>query len=336
MTNRRKFIGGLALGAAAGLTGGATAAEPRATSAFAKLTGREFQGMEGAFAPLFSPFAADGSLNEAAIDPCVEHCLKHGLRGFYVTGSTGEGLFMNVEERKRLMKRVADANKRRGKLIAHIGAMSTRDAVELARAAADFGYDWVSAQAPVFFNTSWDSCYYHFKTISEATDLPFMIYSRLAKIDPEKDAKIFDLKNVKGMKYTGYEYWTVRTLKDHLNKEAIFFAGADEQVVGAFGFTGVFSGAIGTTYNMLPDQIVKICNLAAAGRLGEAEPYEHEIQRFIRVCQSGGGYGYWKMAMRYLGFNMGQARPPACPVSAADYAAFAEKLAKLEFLKPRA
>ena len=333
MTDRRKFIGGLALGAAAGLTGNAKADGPSGTSAFAELSGREFRGMQGAYAPLYTPFTADDRLNEGAVAPCVEFCLKHGLRGFYVNGSTGEGLLQSVDERKRMMKCVADANKGRGKLIAHVGAMATRDAVELARYAADIGYDWVSAQAPVFFATGWDACYYHFKTISEATDLPFMIYSRLAKIDPEKDARLFDLKNVKGMKYTGYEYWTVRMLKDRLGKEAIFFAGADEQVVGAFGFTGVFSGAIGTTYNTLPDQIVKICELAAAGRLNEAEPYQHRIQRFIEVCQTGNSFSYWKATMRYLGMDVGQARPPSPSVSEEQYRAFAAKLAKLDFLR---
>ena len=332
MTNRRNFIGGLALGAAAGLTGSAKAAEPSGTSAFAKLSGKEFRGMEGAHAPLYTPFAADGRLNEGAVAPCVEFCLKHGLKGFYVNGSTGEGLFQNVDERKRMMKSVADANRGRGKLIAHVGAMATRDAVELARYAADIGYDWISAQAPIFFATDWDSCYHHFKTISEATDLPFMIYSRQAKVDPEKDARLFELKNVKGMKYTGYEYWMVRLLKDRINKEAIFFAGADEQVLGAFGFTGVFSGAIGTTYNTIPDQIVKLCELAASGRLAEAEPYQHRIQRFIRVCQSGQGFSWWKASMRYLGMDVGQARPPSCPISEAQYAAFAEKLSNLGFV----
>ena len=89
----------------------------------------------------------------------------------------------------------------------------------------------MSSVAPVYFGQCFDAAYDHYRRISSATDLPFMIYSLGADIVPDRDAKFFDLKNVKGMKYTNYKYWTVQALRDRLPKEVIFFAGADEQVL---------------------------------------------------------------------------------------------------------
>ena len=189
--------------------------------------GKAFAGMAGAYSALYTPFKKDGSLNEEMIEKVIDYGLSRGLRGFYLTGSTGEGFLLSKEERKRVYVRAAKAAKGRAKLIAHVGCLSTDDAVELAKFAAKTGIDWVSSVAPVYFGQCFDAAYDHYRRISSATDLPFMIYSLGADIVPDRDARFFDLKNVKGMKYTNYKYWTVQALRNRLSKEVIFFAGAD-------------------------------------------------------------------------------------------------------------
>ena len=195
--------------------------------------GKAFVGMAGAYSALYTPFKKDGSLNEEMIEKVIDYGLSMCLRGFYLTGSTGEGFLLSKDERKRVYARAAKASKGRAKLIAHVGCLSTDDAVELAKFAAKTGIDWVSSVAPVYFGQCFDAAYDHYRRISSATDLPFMIYSLGADIVPDRDARFFDLRNVKGMKYTNYKYWTVQALRNRLSKEVVFFAGADEQVLSA-------------------------------------------------------------------------------------------------------
>ena len=296
--------------------------------------GPEFAGMAGAYAALVTPYRKDGSINEEMIETLVEYGLANGLRGFYLTGSTGEGLVLSKAERKLVYERVAKAARGRAKLIAHVGSMSTDDSVELARYAAKAGCDWVSSIAPVFFGQSFDAAYQHYKSISEATDLPFMIYARNQQIDPERDVRFFDLKNVKGMKYTGYAYWTVKQLRRRLPKPAIFFAGADEQELCAFAYGDTFSGCIGTTDNMMPAHHVRICELAGEGRFTEAAPLMDDVVRFVELVVGVPHFSYWKSVMRYLGMDCGPARSPAGqPLTEAQYQAYAAKLDELGFLK---
>ena len=51
-----------------------------------------------------------------------------------------------------------------------------------------------------------------------------------AALVPERDIRLFDIPNVKGMKYTGRDYYAAQRLKRRLNesKETIWFAGCDE------------------------------------------------------------------------------------------------------------
>ena len=328
--SRRQFI---AMGA--GAVADAFAAENTGVSPSVRVpAGAGFEDMAGAYAALVTPYRKDGSVNEEMIERLVEHGLANGLRGFYLTGSTGEGFLLSPDERVLVYERAVKAARGRAKLIAHVGALSTDEAVSLARRAAKAGVDWVSSVAPVYFGQNFDAAFAHYKAIAGATDLPFMIYSVGAQVVPDRDAKFFDIPNVKGMKYTGYAYWTVKQLKRRLSKEAIFFAGADEQELCAFAYGDTFSGCIGTTDNMIPAHHARICALAAEGRFTEAQPLMDDVVRFVELVVSAPNASYWKSAMRYIGLDCGPARSPAGqPLSDAEYEAYAAKIDALGFIE---
>ena len=329
-TSRRNFIAGAAaIGAAYGVQAG-TAGR---TLAFPSYTGKEFQGMDGVYAALFTPFGKDGSLNEEMVEKEIEYGLRNGLRGFYLTGGTGEGLNMTFDERVRVYRRAVKAANGRAKLIAHVGCLSTDDAVELAKFAAKTGIDWVSSVAPVYFGQCFDAAYDHYRRISSATDLPFMIYSLGADIVPDRDAKFFDLKNVKGMKYTNYKYWTVQALRNRLSKEVIFFSGADEQALSALA-TGIFSGCIGSSQNIIPAHFAKICELAGANDFAAAAKLQSEVVRFVEQLIAKPNGSWHKSMMKYIGLDCGEGRAPnGRPLSKAERKDLFARLDSLGFVR---
>ena len=292
-----------------------------------------FKGMAGAYSALYTPFRKDGSLNEEMVEKVIDYGISRGLRGFYLTGSTGEGFLLSPDERKRVYARAVKAAKGRVKLIAHVGCLATSDAIDLARYAAKVGIDWVSSVAPVYFGQCFDAAYDHYRRISSATDLPFMIYSIGADIVPDRDVRFFDLKNVKGMKYTNYKYWTVQALRDRLPKEAIFFAGADEQVLSALA-TGIFSGCIGTSQNVIPAHFARICEHVAEGELAAAAKLQAEVVRFVEQLTAKPNGSWHKSMMKYIGLDCGEGRAPnGRPLSAAERKDLFARLDALGFVK---
>ena len=295
--------------------------------------GKSFEGMTGAYSALYTPFRKDGSLNEEMIEKVIGYGLSRGLKGFYLTGSTGEGFLLSKEERKRVYSRAVKAAKGRAKLIAHVGCLATDDAVELARYAAKVGIDWVSSVAPVYFGQNFEAAYDHYRRISSATDLPFMIYSLGADIVPDRDAKFFDLKNVKGMKYTNYKYWTVQALRNRLSKEAIFFAGADEQVLPGLA-TGIFAGCIGTSQNVIPAHFARICALAEENNFAEASALQAEVVRFVEQLIAKPNGSWHKSMMKYIGLDCGEGRAPnGRPLAKAELKDLFARLDALGFVK---
>ena len=287
-------------------------------------------GMGGAYSAMVTPFTKDDKVNEGAIDQLVEYGIESGLRGFYLTGGTGEFTLMTVAERKQLFRRAAKAAKGRCKLIAHVGAARTDDAVELARYAEKVGCDWVSSVAPIHFGQNAAAQYAHYKMISEASDLPLMIYSFGNTLVPERDLKLFDLKNVKGMKYTGSDYYAVQSMRRRIGKETFFVAGRDEMLGCALALGDTFQGGIGTSYNMLPKHFVAICEASAKGDGATVARLQGEVNKIIDLLLSCPNWSCWKAFMLARGIDVGCARMPCGPtIPERERRAWAKKFSDL-------
>ena len=294
---------------------------------------KDFQEMKGAYSALFTPYTKDNLINTEMVGRMVEHQLAGGLRGFFVGGSTGEGLLLTLAERKQLLEAAVKANRGRGKIIAHVGCVRTEDSVELARHAADAGADWVSSVPPIYFAQTFEGTLYHYSQIAGASDLPFMVYAFRTTVEPERDAQLFKIPNLKGMKFTNSNYYSIQQLQRKLDAPALFLSGMDELLVAALAM-GCFQGGIGTTYNLLPGHFAEICRLMHdANDAASARPLQAEANAVIALMLKYGNMSYAKLMMRFIGLDCGTCRGPFPPVSEEQYARFAEELREQGILK---
>ncbi len=107
--------------------------------------------LTGLVAAPFTPFHADGELNLAVIEKQAEYLVRTNVRGAFVCGTTGEGMSMTIEERKRVAARWVEVAGKQLSIIVHIGHTSLGDVRELAGHAQKIGAHAVSAMGPCFF-----------------------------------------------------------------------------------------------------------------------------------------------------------------------------------------
>jgi N-acetylneuraminate lyase len=61
----------------------------------------ELKDIKGVIPALMTVFAEDESIDESGMRDLVKHLINKGIDGLYLTGSTGEGFLMSMEERKK-------------------------------------------------------------------------------------------------------------------------------------------------------------------------------------------------------------------------------------------
>ena len=128
-----------------------------------------------------TPLADGGArIDEAAIWPYVRFLTDGGADGVFACGTTGEGILLSVEERRRAA--VVFRAALRGTLIVHCGAQSTADTCELAAHAVEIGADAVGVIPPPYFPLDDAALSAHLVAAATAcAPLPFFIYAFAAR-----------------------------------------------------------------------------------------------------------------------------------------------------------
>lgn len=139
--------------------------------------------LSGAFAASVTPLRGGGTaLDEGAVGPLVDFLAAGGLDGVLVAGTTGEGVLLTPAERRRLAERVLEAAAGRVAVVAHCGAQTTADTVELAAHAAEAGVDAVAVIAPPYFSLDDSALLDHFAAAAGAcAPTPFFVYEFAAR-----------------------------------------------------------------------------------------------------------------------------------------------------------
>lgn len=132
--------------------------------------------LRGALAAAVTPIAAD-RLDEDAFAPYVDFLAAGGLDGLLALGTTGEGLLLGVEERKRALELFVAGSAGRLQVAAHCGAQTTADTVVLAEHAAATGAAAVAVIGPPYFQLDERALLDHFLAAAAAcTPMPFYVY----------------------------------------------------------------------------------------------------------------------------------------------------------------
>jgi len=133
-----------------------------------------------------TPLTDDGEqVDEAAIGPYTRFLVDHGADGVFACGTTGEGVLLSVDERRRVAAdyRAALRDASPGaRLLVHAGAQTTSATAELAAHATEIGADGVAVIPPPYFPLGPEALTDHLVAAAEAcAPLPFFIYAFAAR-----------------------------------------------------------------------------------------------------------------------------------------------------------
>lgn len=238
----------------------------------------------GVMSALVSCIDENERVNEDSMRRLMRWHLKEGLSGFYLTGGTGEGPVLQKETRKRIIEIAHDEAGGKCHLIAHVGAIDLRTAVELARHAADNGMDAISSVPPFFFPYGEEQIRDYYKALCDASGLPVLMYaSPLAGVNITWDMvdRMMEIPGMIGLKWTSYDYFTMHRIKSLRGGNINVINGPDECLL--CGLTMGADGGIGSTYNVMPKLFAKIYDSFRAGDLAAAQQAQFQANKLIEI-----------------------------------------------------
>src|SRR5204863_3694549 len=126
---------------------------------------------------------AGASLDEGAFAPYVAYLAAGGVDGILACGTTGEGILLSLDERRRAAELfLATAGSHGLPVAVHCGAQTTADTAALAAHAAEKGADAVAVIGPPYFALDEAALLAHFEVAAAAcAPTPFYVYEFAAR-----------------------------------------------------------------------------------------------------------------------------------------------------------
>ena len=133
---------------------------------------------KGVIPAFYACYDENGDVSVEGTKALVEFLIEKGVDGLYVGGSSGECIYLSVEDRKKTLEAVMEANKGRITIIAHVACNNTKDSCELARHAEALGVDAIATIPPIYFKLNEKAIAKYWNDISAAApDTDFVIYN---------------------------------------------------------------------------------------------------------------------------------------------------------------
>jgi N-acetylneuraminate lyase len=281
-----------------------------------------------------TPFDGEGRLDVSVVPAQAAHLQASGVRGAFVTGTTGEFAALSTDERRRIVEAWAEARPVGFGLAAQVGGTDLGQATELAAHAEGLGLDFIASVAPYYGEAptielvveylrtvaaaapATPLCYYHIPSMTGSTHRPSAIVARAAAAIP----------TLRGVKFTDgdlMEYDRTRTAAAAVR---VYF-GRDELLLPGLAF-GVES-VIGSLFNGLAPIAHRVTEAYDRGEHDLAYELHRPFRDIAAASDRHGGLGFVKELMNELSPDCGRPRMPWGPLSDRDRAAVASLLPDL-------
>ena len=251
---------------------------------------QQAQTIQGSIVAIVTPMLKDGGVDWKGLEKLVEWHIEQGTNSIVAVGTTGEASTLSMEEHTQVIKEIIRVANKRIPIIAGTGANSTREAIELTKAAKDLGADAALLVTPYYNKPTQEGLFQHYKAIAEAVELPLILYNVPGRtgVDLANDTavRLAEIPNIVGIKDATGDVPRGKALIEALNGKMAVYSGDDEtawelMLLGA-------DGNISVTANVAPKAMSEVCAVAIAKDEQQAKTINNKIANLhnILFCES--------------------------------------------------
>jgi 1-pyrroline-4-hydroxy-2-carboxylate deaminase len=227
----------------------------------------------GVMPAMTSAFHPDLSIDHAFLGRHAQWLIENGCTGIICLGSLAEASTLTLQEKIDVLLTVIKALDGAAPVVSAVSALSTAEAVEIAKAAHQAGCSGLMILPQYVYKGDWRENKAHVAAVLNATPLPAMLYNNPVAygVDflPEQIEELAaEFPNFAAVKESSTDIRRVTAIRALLRNRLAIFVGVDDAIV-----EGIAAGAVGWVaglVNAFPRESVDLFNLVRTGRNDEA------------------------------------------------------------------
>ena len=284
-----------------------------------------------------TPFTRDRRVDFAAYEKLIEFHLRHGADALALPMHAGESVSLGDEERRGMLEFALRQVRGRVPVIAHVSDAGTAITAARARHAEAAGAAAVAAAAPYYWTPPPAMLLEHFAQVGAAVRVPFLVYNAPeemggTKMTTEIALKLIErLPNFAGIVDSSLDWQfmiDVLSRARRLRPEFRLLSGTEYMISAcAIGATGTFTSLAG----IAPALTRRLYDLCRKEQYGAALGMQGDIAALRQLVKA--GVGSLKAAVRAMGRDCGEPRPPLMGLGEIECGKLAEKLGALPALR---
>ena len=268
---------------------------------------------KGACVAIVTPFNENG-INFEELGRMIDFQIENGTDAICITGTTGEAATMNNAEHCAATKFAVEHVNGRVPVIAGTGSNDTAYAIELSKYAQKVGANALLLVTPYYNKCTQAGLVAHYKKIADTVDIPCIVYNVPGRtgvnIKPETYAKLAEHPRIVAVKEANGDLTSVLRTRKLCGDELAIYSGNDDQIIPILSLGG--QGVISVLSNVAPRDTHLICQNYFDGKVDEASRMQVDYCDLIDALFCEVNPIPVKVAMRLMGWNVGELRMPLC------------------------
>lgn len=267
----------------------------------------------GVMPAMTTAFNPDFSIDHSFVARHAQWLIENGCTAIICLGSLAEAATLNFDEKVAVLRTVVKALNGSAPVVSAISALSTAEAVSLAKAAHQEGCSGLMILPQYVYNGDWRENKAHVAAVLKATPLPGMLYNNPVAygVDflPEQIEELAaEFSNLAAVKESSTDVRRVTAIRSLLGDRLAIFVGVDDAIV-----EGIAAGAVGWVaglVNAFPRESVDLFNLARTGKTQQAFELYRWFLPLLRMDTVPKFIQLIKQVQQDAGVGCARVRPP--------------------------
>jgi 4-hydroxy-tetrahydrodipicolinate synthase len=292
----------------------------------------------GVIPAMTTPFDAGLEVDHVFLAKHAAWMVDQGCTGLVAGGSLGEGATLDAAEKKAVLETLVGTVGDRVPVLVGVSALSTAEAVALARTAEAVGCRGLMVLPPYVYSTDWREMKAHVAAVLRATRLPCMLYNNPVAYGtdfrPEQVAELAgEFETLAAVKESSTDVRRLTAIRALVGERLELLVGVDDAIVEgiAAGATGWIAGLV----NAFPAESVALYRCAREGRHAEADALYRWFLPLLRMDTVPKFVQLIKLAQEKVGMGTSRTRPPRLALEGDERRAALEVIDQALATRPR-